>query len=163
MVCAVFRGRVKPTKHFFLFIVKSLTGNTKLVHTANWLWDSVPSLYLARENWNSTVSTRDDIPIPVNIYSGAFTTLPLYGNIENLDKTVSGARTSHRVNNITIQADFIGPPPRGPSILEVSKYERRNTGLTPQGLPVHNAGQRVGPTQFQLEIPIQLQLILQSW
>ena len=42
LLCAVSRGGVKPPcHHLLLYIVKSLIGNTELVHTPNRLGDSV--------------------------------------------------------------------------------------------------------------------------
>ena len=59
LICAVSRDGVKPPCHLLLiYIVKSLIGHTKLVHTPNRLGDSAPSLYSARVDWHSTVSTR---------------------------------------------------------------------------------------------------------
>ena len=59
LLCAVSRCGVKPLcHHLLLFIVKSLTGNTELVHTQNQLGDSVTSLYADRVDWHGTVSTR---------------------------------------------------------------------------------------------------------
>ena len=134
LLCAVSYCGFKPTfPHVLIFIVKSLIGNTKLVHTPNGLGDSAPSLYSAGVDWHSTVSplvykielSADDIPLPGNIYPGAFTTL-LYGNIKHLEKTASG-ETSHVVNDIAFQANFNGPECRQP-IPENNKYKRRSTG-----------------------------------
>ena len=59
LLCSVSRGGVKPPCHLLLiYIVKSLIGNTKLVHTPNRLGDSAP-LYSARVDWHSTVSPLD--------------------------------------------------------------------------------------------------------
>ena len=107
--------------HLLIFIVKSLIGNTKQIELS-----------------------ADDIPLPGNIYPGAFTTLPC-GNIKNLEKTASG-ETSHWVNDITIQVNFNGPECRQP-IPDNNKYKRRSTGPTPQILLVHNAGHIVGHSQ----------------
>ena len=93
LLYAVSRGGVKPPcSHLLIFIVKSLIGNTKIVHTPNRPRDSAPSQYSARVDWHSTVSpldyqiefSADDIPLPGNIYPGAFTTY-LYSNIKNLE------------------------------------------------------------------------------
>ena len=90
---------------------------------------------------------------------GTFTTI-LYGNIKNPEKTAS-AETSHRVNDIAIQANFNRPECRQP-IPDNNKYKRRSTCPTPQILLVRNAGHIVGPSKTQLETPMQLQIILHS-
>ena len=60
LLFAVSSGGVKPPCHdFLLYIMKSLIGNSELVHTPNWLGDSVLPLYLARVDWHSTVSPLD--------------------------------------------------------------------------------------------------------
>ena len=140
LLCAVSHGRFKPPcHHVLLFIVKPLIGGTELVHTPNRLGDDVPSLYSARVDRHNTVSplncyielSADGIPLSRKIYPDTFTTL-LYGNtcIENLQNTVSGERSSHKVNGIANQANLIGPAPRWP-IPDVSKY-KRSTGPTPE-------------------------------
>ena len=88
--------------------------------------------------------------------------LPSYMVIfKNLEKTVSGERTSRKVNGIAIQVNFIGPSPRR-LIPDISKYERSSTGPTPQNRLVCNVGHRVGPSKIQLEPTMQLHIILHS-
>ena len=160
LLCAVSYCGFKPTfPHVLIFIVKSLIGNTKLVHTPNGLGDSALSLYSAGVDWHSTVSpldykielSADDIPLPGNIYPAAFTTL-LYGNIKHLEKTASG-ETSHVVNDIAFQANFNGPECRQPIPEKKTSIRGEAQAPTPQILLVLNAGHRVGPSKTQLETP----------
>lgn len=149
LVFAVTCGRIKPPKHLLLpFAVKSLTGNTELVHTLNRLGHCVS--YSQVEEVDTALClqkmelSKDGIPLPANIYPGIFTTLA-YDNIDRLEETISGAGTSHRVNGIAIQAKatVLAAPERHTTT--VMKSKRRSVTPTHQMLPIYNAGQRVGP------------------
>ena len=60
LLSAVSRGGVKPPcPHLLIFIVKSLIGNTKQVHTPSRLGDSAHTLYSAKLDRHSAVSPLD--------------------------------------------------------------------------------------------------------
>ena len=148
LVFAVTHGRIKPPKHVLLpFAVKSLTGNTELVQTLNRLGHSVS--YSQFEEIDTALClqklelSRDDLPLPANIYQNVFTTLA-YDNIDRLEETCSGAGTSHRVNGIAVQAKIIGPAPQR-IMPTVTKSKKRSVSPKTLLLPTYNSGQRVGP------------------
>lgn len=148
LVYAVTCGRIKLPKHILLpFAVKSLTGNTELVNTLNRLGHCVS--YSQFEEIDTALClqkmelSRDDLPLPSNIYPNVFTTLA-YDNIDRLEETCSGAGTSHRVNGIAVQAKVIGHVPQR-VMPTVTKTKKRSISPKTFLLPIYNAGQRVGP------------------
>ena len=136
----------KRLQHYDLVVIRTSQNlaptHNRSIPTNTATCCCAPSQRHRRQGRHWVVS--NDIPLPRNIYPGTFATL-LCGNIWNLEKTVSAERTSHWVNGISIQANFIETAPRRP-IPKVSKYRRRSTSPTPQNLLVHNAGHRVWPS-----------------
>lgn len=152
MVYAVSCGRIKPPKQLLLpFAVKSLTGNTELIHTLNRLGHSVSHSQVQEIDTALCLQkmelSRDDTPLPTNIYPNVFTTLA-WDNIDRLEETVSGAGTSHRVNGIAVQAEVIDATPQR-VMPAIPKSKKRSISPAQQRLPSYNAGQRVGPSQMQ--------------
>uniref|UniRef100_UPI00358FD6F1 uncharacterized protein isoform X1 n=1 Tax=Myxine glutinosa TaxID=7769 RepID=UPI00358FD6F1 len=148
LVFAVTCGKIKPPKHILLpFAIKSLTGNIELIHTLNRFGHSVS--YSQVEEIDTALClqkmelSRDDIPLPGNIYPGVFTTLA-WDNIDRLEETISGEGTSHRVNGIAVQTTFIGPTLQRVMPV-VTKSKKRSISPAPVMLPTYNAGQHVGP------------------
>ena len=68
----------------------------------------------------------------------------MWDNIDRLEETLSGAGTSHRVNGIAIQPEFIGPHIAIPK-LKIVKDKKRSIDSNDMPLPQYNAGERVGP------------------
>ncbi|KAG0728084.1 hypothetical protein GWK47_033224 [Chionoecetes opilio] len=115
LVFAVTSGKTKPPKHVLLSnAVKCLTGNTELIRTLNRLGHCVS--YSMFEEIDTALCiqklecSKDDIPLPANIYPGVFTTWPGITSTD-LKETLSGAGTSHRVNGIAVQFQVAGSVP----------------------------------------------------
>ena len=87
LIFAVTCGKKKPPKHLLLpFAVKSLTGNTELIHTLNRLGHSVSYSQVQEVDTALCLQkmelSKDDVPLPTNIYPNVFTTLA-WDNIDS--------------------------------------------------------------------------------
>lgn len=151
LVFAVTSGKTKPPKHVLLsYAVKSLTGNTELIRTLNRLGHCVS--YSMFEEIDTALCiqklecSKDDIPLPANIYPGVFTTLA-WDNIDRLEETLSGAGTSHRVNGIAVQSKVSDTVPEK-VLPDITKSKKRSITPTALMLPTYNVGQRAGPPRI---------------
>ena len=149
MVYAVTNGKIKAQKHILLpFAVKSLTGNVELIQILNRLGHSVS--YSQIEEIDTALclkklSIDSLIALPYSIHPNMFTTLA-WDNIDRLEETLSGSGTSHRVNGIAIQAQFIGPEKLDASSNDRKTKQRTIMPYQPT-VPIYNTGSRVGPDQ----------------
>ena len=122
LVFAITGGKIKPPKHLLLpFAVKSLTGNTELIHTVNRLGHSVSYSKVLEVDTALCLQkierSRNDVPLPatdsscmaapevqtVSSWQWYVTTL-VWDNIDRLEETVSGTGTSRRVNGIAVHS-----------------------------------------------------------
>ena len=109
LVFAITTGKIKPAKHIFLpFTVKFLTGNAELIHTLNQLEHRISYSQVQALCLQKVELAKDNVTLSVNIHPYMFTTLG-WDNIDQLEETISGASTFHRVNGIAVQAKVIGP------------------------------------------------------
>ena len=107
---AITAGRIKPAKHILLaWAVKTLTGNVELIKILNRLGHAIS--YSQLEELDTALclqkiasSDKDDIPLLENFLPCIPTTLA-FDNIDRLEKTLSGAGTSYRVNGIIVQPE----------------------------------------------------------
>ena len=89
--------------------------------------------------------TPDDVPLPENIQPHINTTLA-WDNIDRLEKTLSGAGTSHCVNGIAVQGRHFGPNlPLPPGIEQAGTRKRSIDPSVTSVVPPYNAGDRCGP------------------
>ena len=87
----------------------------------------------------------NEVPLPENIQAYGNTTLA-WDNIDRLEKTLSGAGTSHRVNGIAVQARHFGPNlPPAPGIEQARTRKRSIDPSVISAVPPYNAGDRFGP------------------
>ena len=152
LVFAVTSGKTKPPKHILLSnAVKSLTGNTELIRTLNRLGHCVSYSMIEEIDTALCIQklecSKDDIPLPANIYPGVFTTLA-WDNIDRLEETLSGAGTSHRVNGIAVQSKVAGSVPEK-VLPEITKSKIRSITPTASMLPIYNVGRRAGPPRIE--------------
>ena len=147
IVYAVTCGKQRPPKHVLLpLVIKSLTGNVELIQILNCLGHCVS--YSMIEQIETALCLQklgsdQNVTLPSNIYPHVFTTL-VWDNIDRLEETLSGGGTSHRVNGIAIQPEFIGPRLEVPKP-KVMKSKKRSISTEELPLPEYNAGERVGP------------------
>ena len=73
---------------------------------------------------------------------------PGLGHFDQLKETVSGERTSHRVNGIAVQTKLVGPMQEQVKHAVV-KSKKRSIGSATLEPPTYNDGQRVGPPNVQ--------------
>ena len=67
-----------------------------------------------------------------------------WDNIDRLEETLRGKGTSHRVNDIAVQASVVGPQlPREKN--QVAKRNQRTVAANELPLPADNDGERSGP------------------
>ena len=131
-----------------MYAVKSLTNNVELISILNGHGIAYPQLEeintaLCLQKLAST--SRNEVPLPDNIRPFIRTTLA-WDNIDCLEETLSGEGTSHRINEIVVQAYHFGPHPPPASVLIIVKSKRRSIeSVDDETLPVYNAGERCGP------------------
>ena len=144
---AIFVESSRDKKPWTNFRYKSLTGNVELIQILNRLGHSVS--YSQIEEIDTALclkklSIDSLIALPYSIHPNMFTTMA-WDNIDRLEETLSGSGTSHRVNGIAIQAQFIGPEK-----LDASSNDRKTkqrTIMPYQPVSIYNTGSRVGPDQ----------------
>lgn len=115
IVFSVSRGKVKTPKSILLTsLVKSLTNNTECIRVLNKLGHGID--YHAMEELETLealkvidVKTENKVAIPPKIMqtrrSCSSVALVVSDNIDNLERTLSGANTSHRVNSIIVLSE----------------------------------------------------------
>lgn len=143
---------MKPQKHITLvFAVKSLTGNTEMIHHFNRLGHSVS--YSQLEEIDTALCIQKlsmsevSVALPKNIHPGVFTNLA-WDNIDRLEETTSGDGTSHRVNGFAIQGKQAETGP-GKVMHPIARTKKRSIDAPSLLLPMYNAGQRTGPPQIK--------------
>ena len=153
LVFAVTCGKLKPPKHILLpFAVKSLTGNTNLIRILNRFGHGVS--YSQVEEIDTALClqkqdlSNDNVPLPVNVYPGVFTTLA-WDNIDRLEETTSGEGTSHRVNGIVVQPKVLQQSTPANVMPVITKSKQRSIIPKPSLLPAYNVGQRTGPPNIE--------------
>ena len=97
IVYAISNGQQNSAKHVLLpYAVKFLTGNVQLIHILNRLRHSVS--YSVLEETDTALSLQklsnstENVPIPLSLHSGAFTTLA-WDNIDCIEEIFSGGGT----------------------------------------------------------------------
>jgi len=112
LMFGVSRGKIKTSKQIPLpYAVKTLTDNVELIQMLNRCGHGIA--YSKLEEINTALclkkmTSTNEIPLPDNIQPHIGTTLA-WDNINRLEETLSGERTSHRVNGIAVQARHFGP------------------------------------------------------
>ena len=150
LVFAITRGRFKPAKHILLpSAVKSLTGNVELIQLLNRLGQGIA--YSQLEELNTSLCLQKlcmpeqtGFPLPDNILVCTDTILA-FDNIDRLENTLSGGRTSHRINGIAVQHAVYGPHPEPITAPRVEKSKQRSLAHPDTPLPIYNVTQRTGP------------------
>lgn len=116
IVFSVSRGEIKTPKSILLTsLVKSLTNNTECIRVLNKLGHGID--YHAMEELETQEAlkvidqkTEKKVAIPIKIMetynSCSNVALVVSDNIDNLERTLSGANTSHRVNSIIVLSEL---------------------------------------------------------
>ena len=105
---AITAGRVVPAKHILLpWAIKSLTGNVELISTINRLDHGMS--YTKLEELDTALCLNKlalepelGVALPTNTYPRVPATFA-FDNIDQIEETLSGGGTSHRVNGIIVQ------------------------------------------------------------
>lgn len=133
-------GKIKPPKHILLpFAVKALAVNTEILRTLNCLGLGHRDSYSQIEETDTALCiqklerAKDEIPLPTDTYPGVFTTLA-WDNIDRLEETLSGGRTSHRISGIAVQPQIAGHMNVLPA---VEKSKKRSISPAPTMLPTY--------------------------
>ena len=110
----------------------SLLTNRRIEHSA-----------VSEENGNDP---ENAVPLPDNI-KPYISTLLAWDNINRLEETLSGGRTSHRVNGIAIPARHLGPDLLPAQVTPViTKSKQRGPEVVREcNIPTYNAGECCGP------------------
>ena len=151
IVYAVTKGRVKTPKSILLpTIIKSLTNNTEIVNVVNRLGHGVSYTLLMESQTENAykiheLQTESGYILPIDCQKEAFT-IYVADNIDRNEETLSGHGTTHKVNNLLIQANgnFSASPLRySPEI------KRRRRSFKPSDSTDHVtpsfSGKRIGP------------------
>ena len=139
-------GRYITTTHLLLpFAIKSMTGNVELIKIINRLGHGMSDTKLAEVDTAYAIqkmaSLSGLIPDDIQPYQPASL---VYDNIDRLEETLSGARTTHRVNGIVVQKPFIGPKlQRAP--VTIPKTGQRSIYVKPLELSTYNDNVRSRP------------------
>ena len=146
------RGKIKPPKHMLLpFAIKSLTGNVKLIKILNRLGHGASYSQMTEIDTAlcmKKLAMLPDVGIPLlGCVQPYINTTVAFDSIDRLKETLSGARTSHRVNGIIIQPKVIGPqlPKHNEHHITKSKQRSLLEFVDDRHLPTYNAGEKVGP------------------
>ena len=139
LMLGVSRGKIKPSKQIPLpYAVKSLTDNVELIQMLNRCGHGIAYSQLKEINTAlclKKMTSTSEIPLPDNIQPHGGTT-SVWDNIDCLEETLLGERTSHRVDGIAVQARHFGPQllPE-PSTQIVQTKKRSVEALDAENLP----------------------------
>jgi hypothetical protein len=150
MIYAVTGGKQKTPKHVLLtYAVKTLTGNTEIIHSLNRLGHGISYSQLEENDTalclaKMAASQDEQAVIPTNIHKHVFTNLA-WDNIDRLEETLTGKGTSHRVNGIAVQPKIYGPHLPDITPTTMKKTKQRTITASSTELPLYIAGERKGP------------------
>ena len=153
IVYTVSGGSQVPPKHILLPVaVKALTGNVELIRILNRLGHGM-SYTKVEENETALCLLKisgaaNEVMLPENIIPHLFTTLA-WDNIDQIEETLTGEGTTHRVNGIIVQPKTFGPEPNKPLFPAVQKDKKRSLTLDEDPLPVYVPGERTGPPNLR--------------
>jgi hypothetical protein len=146
IIYATTAGRMKLSKHILLpYGIKSLTGNVEIIHILNRLGHGIGYCQLQEiETAVAMQRLESSFPIlPETIEPEIFTMLA-WDNIDNLEETLSGLGTSHRVNGIAIQRRVEGPRNKVVN-KEIIRTGQRSLTVIETPLPAYISKDRCGP------------------